>query len=415
MQALRAFRRFTIILPLALVGCASQDTSSPTPANFDPSTPSASSASAGSSPASSLPSEPASEASPSSSPSQTRPPRTVTINVSGDLLWHNTLWKSAQLDASGKKGAMDFGPQLASLQPFIEEADLAICHSEVPFAPEGGPYEGYPLFAAPPVIASTIKDLGWDLCTTASNHTMDQGWDGLVRTVDDYEAVGIQVAGSYRTEEESSKPVIYTTEDGVKVGIVSQTYGLNGMPKARGKDWSVDLMNADAAIADAKAAKDAGADIVAVHVHAGTEYQHEPDEKQQAYAKKVTASPYVDFVFGQHAHVVQPIEKLNGKWVLYGSGNLIAQSGPSRPWTYDGYMAEVTLTEQADGSFKAGNVEWAPTYITRHSRANPARVYLVPDALKQGEGPTGEMKKSAARTRKIVTKNSPEGLVERKG
>ena len=335
--------------------------------------------------------------------------------MSGDLLWHNTLWASAKLDASkSSEEGMDFGPQLASLQPFVEDADLAICHSEVPFAPKGGPYEGYPMFAAPPMIASTLRQLGWDLCTTASNHTMDQGWDGLVRTVDVHEAAGIQVAGSYRTEEEASTPVIYTAESGVKIGIVSQTYGLNGIPKAKGKDWSVDIVDADKAIADAKAAKEAGADIVAVHVHAGTEYQHNPDTQQRQFAEAVTASQYVDFVFGQHAHVVQPIDKVNGKWVLYGSGNLIAQSGPSKPWTYDGYMATITLSEQPDGAFSAKQVEWAPTYITRHSRSNPARVYLIPDALAKGEGPAGELKKSASRTREIVTKNNPAGLVERK-
>lgn len=412
MQYLRA-SRFPVFLLALVVGCSAQDAGSPSSPEVTASSASPRATNLHSPKTSKSPSHPANEPPSSPSPSSTHPPRTVTINVSGDLLWHNTLWRSAELDAKGSQNAMDFRPQLASLKSFIEEADLAICHSEVPFAPEDGPYEGYPLFAAPPVIASAVKDLGWDLCTTASNHTMDQGWEGLVRTVDDYEAAGIQVAGSYRTEKESAAPVIYQTKDGVKIAVVSQTFGLNGMPKAKGKDWSVDIMNADVAVADAKKAKEAGADIVAVHIHAGTEYQHDPDEKQQAYAKKVTASPYVDFVFGQHAHVVQPIEKVNGKWVLFGSGNLIAQSGPAKPWTYDGYMAEVTLIEQPGGSFKAQQVAWAPTYITRYSRGNPARVYLIPDALKQGEGPTGEMKKSAARTRKIVTKHSPEGLVER--
>ncbi len=235
-----------------------------------------------------------------------------------------------------------------------------------------------------------------------------------MHTVDDYEAAGIQVAGSYLTEAEASKPVIYTTESGVKVGIVSQTYALHGIPKAKGKDWSVALIDANKAVADAKAAKEAGADIVAVHVHAGTEYQHNPDAQQRQFAEAVTASPYVDFVFGQHAHVVQPIDKVNNKWVLYGSGNLIAQSGPSKPWGYNGYMATITLAEQPNGSFVAKQVEWAPTYTTRHSRSNPARVYLIPDALTKGEGPAEALRKSASRTREIVTKKKPAGLVERK-
>ena len=111
------------------------------------------------------------------------------MNVSGDLLWHNSLWASAELDA--KKGRFDFRPQLGSVKKYVASADLAICHSEVPFAKKGGPYKNYPLFAAPQAIAPALRATGWDLCTTASNHTMDQGWDGLVRTIEVHHDAGI--------------------------------------------------------------------------------------------------------------------------------------------------------------------------------------------------------------------------------
>lgn len=332
----------------------------------------------------------------------------MTLNVSGDLLWHDALWATARQDG-GKD--LDFVPQLASLQSFVQRADIAVCHSEVPFAAEGAPFKGYPLFAAPPQVAPALKKVGWDLCTTASNHTMDQGWKGLVRTIDMHEDAGVRTVGSYRTEQEAQTPVILESAAGVKVGFVSQTFGLNGLSKAKGKDWSVHLLDADQAIADAKRAKEAGADIVAVHMHAGNEYQHAPNSEQKAFVEKVTASEYVDLVFGQHAHVVQPIGKVNDKWVLYGSGNLIAASGPAKPYTYDGYMAEVRLVEQPQGGFVADRVTWAPTFITGRGEG-PRRAYLIPDALAKGEGPAERMRKSAARTRKIVTQYKPEGLVE---
>lgn len=301
---------------------------------------------------------------------------------------------------------------LKSLEPFVSRADIAICHAEVPFAKKEGPFTGYPLFKAPQEAAQAVSKVGWDMCTAASNHTMDAGWDGLVRTIEVHEAAGIMVAGTWKTEEDSKKPVIYETEDGVKVGIVSQTYGLNGLPKAKGKDWSVQLLDADRAIEQAAAAKAAGADVVGIHIHAGNEYQHKPTAQQREYAAKVTASKHVDFVFGQHAHVVQPVEKVNGKWVIYGTGNLIAQSGPAKPYSFDGFMAEIQFLENADGSFTATGVEWAPTYITLHRRGTPARVYLIPKELENGNGPAKSMKDSAARTRKIVTSANPEGLTE---
>ncbi|MDO5678429.1 MAG: CapA family protein [Propionibacteriaceae bacterium] len=341
-------------------------------------------------------------------------PRTATINVSGDLLWHNSLWRSAELDAR-RTGAkkLDFVPQLASLTEYVTQADLAICHSEVPFAPANGPYQNYPLFAAPQEIAPAIKATGWDLCTTASNHTMDQGWEGLVRTIEVHHTADILTAGSYATEEAARTPVIYTTDGGVKVAVISQTYGLNGISKAKGKEWSVELLNAELAVEQAKAAKAAGADIVAVHIHAGDEYSRKINAQQAAYAQAVTAAPEVDVLFGQHAHVVQPITKVNNKWVVYGAGNLIAASGPAKPHTYDGYMAQITFTEESPGKFVATAAEYAPTYITRHSGGSPARVYLIPDALKAGTGPAAEMQKSAARTRETVYSLGADGLTER--
>ncbi|NLE98189.1 MAG: CapA family protein [Propionibacterium sp.] len=266
------------------------------------------------------------------------------------------------------------------------------------------------MFAAPQDIADALVEIGWDICTTASNHTMDQGWEGLVRTVDTHESVGIQTVGSYRTEAEAAAPVIVDSGGGVRVGFVSQTYGLNGIPKPEGRPWAVDLLDADAAIADAARAKAAGADIVAVHMHAGDEYVHAPSQQQRDFAEAVTSSEHVDFVFGQHAHVVQPIELVNGKWVVYGTGNLIAQSGPAKPHTYDGMLVQLNFTETEPGEFAADSVEWAPTMITRYTQSSPARVYFIPTEIHERPGLAHAMEESAARTRGIV--GDVDGLTE---
>lgn len=343
------------------------------------------------------------------------PSRTATVNVSGDLLWHNTLWRSAELDAA-RTGAerFDFEPQLESLRPYVSSADLAICHSEVPFAPAHGPYENYPTFAAPQEIAPALRETGWDICTTASNHSMDQGWEGLVRTVDVHRAAGLLTAGTYRTEEEAHTPVLYETDEGVTIAVVSQTFGLNGLSEPEGREWAVDLLDADEAIVDAAKARQAGADIVAVHMHAGDEYSSDVNAQQRAFAEAVTASPDVDLVFGQHAHVPQPIDKVNDTWVIYGAGNLIAASGPGEPRTYDGYVAQVTFTEQPDGSFEASAAEFAPTRITKLAGGRPARVLLIADELAAGSPLADELEASAARTRATVLSLGVEGLTERR-
>ena len=70
-----------------------------------------------------------------------------------------------------------------------------------------------------------------------------------------------------------------------------------------------------------------------VHFHGGTEYDPLPNADQVALVGELTASPDVDLVLGEHAHVVQPITRVNGKWVVYGMGNMVAQqeSPPRAP------------------------------------------------------------------------------------
>lgn len=356
----------------------------------------------------------ASSDSPLPTASETTPPvepRTVSINYSGDLLWHNTLWHAAEIDAkAGGSSGMDFVPQLEALTPYVSQADVAICHSEVPFAPVGGPYQNYPMFAAPPAIADALPKIGWDVCTTASNHSLDTGFSGLERTIDMHEAVGILTAGTFATEEAHSTPVVFTTEAGVRVGIVSSTYGTNGIPIPKDQPWSVSLMDIDDVLEQAHRAKQV-ADVVVVHMHAGTEYASAPNQQQLEFAEAMTASPDVDLLIGQHAHVVQPITTVNGKWVAYGAGNLIAQSGPAKPRTFDGYLATFTFTEQ-DGEFVATGAEFAPTFITQHSSSAPARVLVISEALAAGRGNDAELEASAARTRATVLSLGAEGLSE---
>ena len=117
------------------------------------------------------------------SPCVTTPERTnVTVVMNGDLLWHNTLWYGAEDARRRGHGGYDFAPLLAGMKPVIASADMAICHEEVPLARRGGPYRNFPLFAAPPHVVGAISATGYDVCTTASNHSVDQGFAGLKRT-----------------------------------------------------------------------------------------------------------------------------------------------------------------------------------------------------------------------------------------
>jgi len=328
--------------------------------------------------------------------------RSVSLLFSGDLLWHETTWQSAQADAKrtghGIDG-FDFDPMFAALRPTISSAGLAVCHEEVPFAPKGGPYSGYPTFAAPPEIAPWIASMGWDACTLASNHTLDLGFTGLVRTVTDLRDAGVATAGAFRTATEARTPVILRAANGVRVGLVDGTYGLNGQKPPAGRAWAVSMWNLDNLLGQARAARKAGADIVVVDVHGGTEYQTQPTHDQLWLAQNLTASPDVDAVVGEHVHVVQPITRINGKWVAFGMGNLVAQQSVDRPRTYEGIMVRLTFTALG-GGFEATRAEYIPTLITH---GDPIRVLPVDASLRAGTGPTERLKQAEAAVRHAVT------------
>lgn len=320
------------------------------------------------------PASPTPTQTPDPTPTEDPGPRSFNLVMGGDLLWHNTVWHSAAEDAAGTGERYDWDPMFATLKPVIEGADLAICHAEVPFALPGAKPASYPVFAAPRSIAPWTASMGWDACTTASNHSWDGGFEGVVTSADLLEDNGVAHVGTFRTPRERDRPVVLTTENGVKVGIVAGTYGLNGFVPPTAQEFAVSTWDAENLLAQARAAREAGADVVVVHVHWGHEYVHEPSPEQVALAEVLTASPDVDLVLGEHAHVVQPITRVNGKWVVYGMGNQVAQNESTRVATYEGITVDLELTERPDGSFRVTRAAYLPTQWNHYSPGNPIRI-----------------------------------------
>jgi Bacterial capsule synthesis protein PGA_cap len=330
--------------------------------------------------------------------------RTVSVLMSGDLLWHDTVWQSAHEDAvrRGERQRFDFDPMFAAMRPLVAGADLAICHEEVPFAADDHHLSNYPVFAAPPEIARWIASMGWDACTTDSNHSIDQGFTGLVRTATLLENAGVRHVGTFRTPSERRRPVILTTKEGVKVGIVGGTYSLNGFTLPPAQRFAVSMWNAENLIAQARAAKASGADIVLVQYHGGDEYSRLPNSEQVALVRRLTASPAVDVVFAEHAHVVQPITQVNGTWVVYGMGNMVGQSDPRYPRAYEGISVRFTFRETPHG-FEVTRAAYIPTWWNSYSPGRPIRVLPVLEALRRGVGDRARLLEARRMTRLAVS------------
>jgi poly-gamma-glutamate synthesis protein (capsule biosynthesis protein) len=297
-------------------------------------------------------------------------PTALTVTGAGDLFVPPDLTAQAKADAqaAGTSG-YDFTQILAAVAPIVREADVAVCHVEQPLAPPEGPFTGYPIFSAPPQLVDAAAQAGFDTCSTASNHTLDYGAEGVRRTLDNLDRVRLRHTGSARSPQEAATPNVFDVR-GVKVAQLSYTFSFNGIERPPGQQWLANLVDPAAILAEAHKAKQAGAEIVILSMHWGTEYQNEADEGQIGLARQLLASPDIDLIIGMHVHVVQPLEKIGDKWVAYGLGNLLVRFQDGSPEnTQDSVVPRFTFTEASPGKWRVTAVDLYPMFMEYHPQA----------------------------------------------
>ncbi|MFE7168776.1 CapA family protein [Streptomyces sp. NPDC057616] len=314
--------------------------------------------------------------------------RGFTLVASGDVLPHSPVIDRARFDGGGT--AYDFRPMLSGAEPVVSRADLALCHMETVYGANGD-YTGSPDFKSPPEIAQALAATGYDGCSTASDHSLDDGAQGIRRTLDTLDAVGVRHAGSARTEAEAHT-VTMLRAGPAKVAHLAYTFDTNGKPLPAGQPWAVNLMNENAIVADARAARRAGADVVVVSLHWGTEWQDAPDAQQLTLARQLTAArtggrPDIDLILGTHAHVPQAYEKVNGTWVVYGMGDQIAgemtnNQGVKDPRGNESTLGRFTFGPPAKpgGRWEVAKAEFVPQLFD----VDAGRVVNLNQALRQG-------------------------------
>ncbi|KFI88472.1 poly-gamma-glutamate biosynthesis protein [Bifidobacterium reuteri DSM 23975] len=264
----------------------------------------------------------------------------IAMLVNGDLLFHEGLWnqfRGPNINATDGT-AFNFDPLFEPMKQYIQASDIAVCEFETPIAKRGGPYSAYPIFNVPPEVADAARNVGYNACTHATNHSWDQGAEGIQRLWDTLEADGIAQTGSYKTEEDSMKPLIIDSPTGGgKLGLVTGTVSLNGMTPDQ--DWQVDRLrdagdphhdsDIQRAVDKANKAREQGADVVAIAMHSVQEYLDHADSWQVSEAHELADTGAFDVIYGAGCHCAQPIENYNGTWIIYGLGNAVTESAPA--------------------------------------------------------------------------------------
>ena len=316
------------------------------------------------------PSVPAPTPTPLPTPASVPAPRQARLAFTGDLLSHGPVFRQAQ--ANGTDGlAYDYGPMFELVREAVSDADLAICHLETPLSPDNRALSGYPLFNAPGDLAIAIANVGYDGCSTASNHSLDQGVSGIEATLDLFDQAGLGHAGMARTQWEATFPRLYQV-NGISIGHLSYTYGLNGLILPDDQPWAVNINSVEGILTEARAAIEFGAEFVVLSIHWGAEYRVQPTEQQRALAKELLAGDEIDLIVGTHAHVIQPVERLGGNFVIYGLGNFLSNQSPQScrscpPESTDGVIVQVDLLEGDSGDVEVAAIGAVATWVDRRT------------------------------------------------
>lgn len=347
---------------------------------------------------------------------------TITISVVGDLMCHGPQFQYAMVS----KDSFNFNPVYRNVKSYLEASDLTFGNLEtVTAGKENGGYTGYPYFNSPAAYLDGLKYSGFDLLTTANNHSLDRGEKGVIKTLDEITSRGFNSLGTYKSQQDRDSIRIFDIK-GIKVSVLAYTYGLNGNPVPKGKDYLINLIDLKLVENDILTARKNGADIVLVHYHFGEEYFREPAQYQKDVVNK-TIQLGADIIIGGHPHVIQPVEffktinaKLDSGFVAYSMGNFI--SNQRERYKYSGMILTLQLTKNNfDDKIELSGIEYLPTWVYKGRTKKGNEYVILPSTgfndstIVLSKNELNQMNQSFEDTRYIVTKyTNNKKLMERK-
>ena len=300
----------------------------------------------------------------------------------GDIMMHSTQTRSGY---DAKRQIYNFDSFFAPVKNILSKGDWVIGNLETPLAGEDvGGYTGYPLFNAPATLADAAKKAGFNILTTANNHALDRGEKGVIRTIANLRDRQIAFTGTSASATQASKPLI-STKNNISLAILAYTYGTNGIPIPKGKDYLVSLIDEKKIVKDIAKARKQGADIIAISLHFGDEYQRQPNPQQKQLVENLLKAG-ADIILGSHPHVVQPYKIFkfpgkNGKTrkavAIYSMGNFI--SGQMKDYTDLGVIFQVTIRKKfPEKTAEITGIKALPTWVHRYTLNNQLKYRVLP-------------------------------------
>ncbi len=306
-------------------------------------------------------------------------PITFSLAAIGDVMCHNTQYMDAY---NSSTDSYDFSYVFDDIQNYIKSADISIGSLETTFAGKDRGYSNYPTFNSPEELAYDLAEIGLDVLSTAGNHALDKGFLGLCNTLDVLDDANISHSGTYRTQEDRDSVLIKDVK-GVKVAILSYTYGTNGIPVPSDKNFCVNLIDRDLIKQDIENAKSQNADVIISCMHWGIEYQTIQNKEQENLADFLFENG-VDIILGNHPHVLQPMEKrsvtledgtVKDCFVIYALGNFICDQNSEN--TRNSIILNLDITKNPDGKISIDKVDYVPIYMYKNSNFSIRKMKLL--------------------------------------
>ncbi|MCP5105837.1 MAG: CapA family protein [bacterium] len=253
------------------------------------------------------------------------------------------------------------------------------------------------------------------LMHTACNHTLDMGLEGLETTLAQLQKDNITDLGTNRQPGEQSKGRIIE-KNGIKMGFVSVTFGLNGKEVPEGKEYMVNVVGFHHRDPDEKPVdltllkeqiafcKEQECDIIIASLHWGYEYEFYPRFQQVDMAHTIVEEG-VDIIVSHHAHVIQPLEYYTprrdpGKTavIAYSLGNLTSSfsapylvlsavldltilkgtvKGENKTVISDAKLVPVVQVESVEGDLPVIRVEKLDTFRARKGESGEENDYIA--------------------------------------
>lgn len=337
---------------------------------------------------------------------------TATISVTGDLMCHAVQFNYARVS----KDSFDFKPAFSKIKQFLRNSDFTFGNLETVTAGESQTYSGYPFFNTPDEYIFALKEAGFDLLTTANNHSLDQGEKGLLRTIKIIKKNNLKYNGTFTSKRDKDSIRIFNI-NGIKITFLAYTFGTNGIPIPKNKPYIINLIDENLIGSDIKKARNQGAEIVLVHLHYGTEYKREPTDEQRKIVNNITKYG-ADIVIGGHPHVLEPVDyfktnnaKLDTGFVAYSMGNFFS----NQRWRYSdcGMILNISITKNIKSdSIYISNVTYTPTWVFKGKIENKDEFVILPSNKNLSDSSTNfltqedaiKMKQSFENTKKTLTK-----------